>query len=163
NFVRIDFRSTQRRFVLKELFAFNRNVLLEGDRLLPDTDADGLSDEQEIALGTDPRSEDSDGDNFNDKLEHVLRTLGTDPTRTTLRRGASSRTECTSRTSARPRTSARATTSASPTSPWWTRSTAASGQGSTTSTSTSARSPKARSRATASSTSRRYAYNIFHP
>ena len=36
------------------------------DLLTEDTDEDGLSDEEEIALGTDPHNPDSDGDGFFD-------------------------------------------------------------------------------------------------
>lgn len=80
---RIDFRSTQRLFVMKELLAFNRNAVAEGRELLPDSDADGLSDREEDELGLDALEPDSDGDFFGDKLEHMLRTLGLDPTATT--------------------------------------------------------------------------------
>jgi hypothetical protein len=79
----IDFRSTQRLFVMKEFLAFNRNAIPQGLELLPDSDADGLSDGEEDALGLDPLEPDSDGDWFNDKIEHILRVLNTDPTRTT--------------------------------------------------------------------------------
>jgi len=46
------------------------------DPLDPDTDADGLSDGEEIALGTDPTDTDTDGDGLTDSEEVVL---GTDP------------------------------------------------------------------------------------
>ncbi|MCK6546010.1 VWA domain-containing protein [Myxococcota bacterium] len=82
-FSRIDFRSTQRLFVMKELFAFNRNAMPADLELVADSDADGLSDTEEDDLGLDALEPDSDGDYFGDKLEHVLRTLGLDPTRTT--------------------------------------------------------------------------------
>lgn len=79
NFSRIDFRSTQRLFVLKELLAFNRNAIAGPSGFLVDSDADGLSDEEELALDLDLRSEDTDGDSYNDRLEHLLRTLNLDP------------------------------------------------------------------------------------
>ncbi|MBI5489232.1 MAG: VWA domain-containing protein [Deltaproteobacteria bacterium] len=41
-----------------------------------DTDADGLSDDDEAILGTDPTLEDTDGDGFSDGVEHLA---GTDP------------------------------------------------------------------------------------
>jgi hypothetical protein len=83
SFARIDFRSTQRLFVMKEMLAYNRNAVAKGLELLADSDADGLSDSEEDGLGLDALAPDSDGDYFNDKLEHILRVLGTDPTRTT--------------------------------------------------------------------------------
>lgn len=84
NYARIDFRSTQRLFVLKEFLAFNRNAIPTENGFLADSDADGLSDEEEMLLGLDPRSEDTDGDWYNDRLEHLLRTLGLDPTVSTV-------------------------------------------------------------------------------
>jgi hypothetical protein len=42
----------------------------------PDTDHDGLPDDEEIALGTDPSKEDTDGDGVTDGVEVVA---GTDP------------------------------------------------------------------------------------
>ena len=44
-----------------------------------DTDTDGLVDEAEAAIGSDPLSRDTDDDGFNDLLEHRLRTSGYDP------------------------------------------------------------------------------------
>ncbi len=46
------------------------------DRDDPDIDGDGLTNEEELALGTDPRNPDSDGDGLNDGAEVAL---GTDP------------------------------------------------------------------------------------
>ena len=43
---------------------------------MPDTDHDGLSDELERSLGTDPRKRDSDGDGLSDSREHRF---GSDP------------------------------------------------------------------------------------
>jgi hypothetical protein len=82
NFVAIDFRSTQERFVVKEFLVHNRNVIAHADHLYADSDGDGLSDEEEMAIGTNPLLEDTDGDQFNDRLEHLLTTLGLDPLKT---------------------------------------------------------------------------------
>jgi len=79
NLSRIDFRSTQERFVLKEFIALNRNSLPTENGLVPDSDADGLSDREEDELGLDPLVTDTDGDFFNDRLEHQFQTLGFDP------------------------------------------------------------------------------------
>lgn len=83
---RIDFRSTQRLFVLKEFLVTNRNALATESGFVPDTDADGLSDAMEVRLNDtgaafvlDPLNPDSDGDFYNDRLEHLLRPLGLDP------------------------------------------------------------------------------------
>lgn len=86
---RIDFRSTQRRFVLKGFIADNRAALATENGLVADSDADGLSDETEIRLSglnaagqtitLDPAEPDTDGDFFSDKVEHLLRTVGLDP------------------------------------------------------------------------------------
>jgi hypothetical protein len=79
NLSRIDFRSTQERFLLKEFIAVNRNSLPTENGLVPDSDADGLSDAEERELGLDALFADTDGDSFNDRLEYQFQTLGFDP------------------------------------------------------------------------------------
>jgi hypothetical protein len=79
NFSNIDFRSTQRIFVVKEFLAYNRNASPTESGFLPDTDGDGLTDIEEDELGTNAISGDTDGDSYNDRLEHLLRSLGLDP------------------------------------------------------------------------------------
>lgn len=79
NLSRIDFRSTQQRFLLKEFIAVNRNSLATENGLVPDSDADGLSDREEDELGLDALNPDTDGDFYNDRLEHQFQTLGFDP------------------------------------------------------------------------------------
>ncbi|MEQ9498998.1 MAG: hypothetical protein RIT81_19110 [Deltaproteobacteria bacterium] len=80
NFAHIDFRSTQRLFVLKEFLVYNRNAIPTLNGFEPDSDADGLSDAEEALIaGLDPLNADTDFDFFNDKLEHLLRPLGMDP------------------------------------------------------------------------------------
>lgn len=76
---RIDFRSTQRLFVLKEFLVVNRNAIPTVNGFLADTDGDGLADVDEDILGTNALDPDSDGDGYGDRLEHLLRILGTDP------------------------------------------------------------------------------------
>jgi len=41
----------------------------EGDEPFIDSDGDGLSDEEEIAMGLDPNSDDTDGDGYTDGTE----------------------------------------------------------------------------------------------
>jgi len=72
----ISFASVQRELTLKRFFAFNRNALARGGQQYVDSDGDGLSDEEEKAIGTDPLNPDTDGDHLNDGLE---RAAGLDP------------------------------------------------------------------------------------
>lgn len=91
---RIDFGSSQQRFVLKEFIVNNRNALPSEFGLRVDTDGDGLSDAEEDAIrnpnpnldlaagevaGLDALSADTDGDFYNDRLEQLLRPLGLNP------------------------------------------------------------------------------------
>lgn len=48
-------------------------------RFLPDSDFDGVSDEDEFRIMSNPRVADSDGDGFGDLLEFRFRTSGLDP------------------------------------------------------------------------------------
>ena len=48
-------------------------------RFLPDSDYDGVSDEDEFRIMSNPRVADSDGDGFGDLLEFRFRTSGLDP------------------------------------------------------------------------------------
>lgn len=54
---------------LKTVVAFNRNAIARAGKLLVDSDGDGLSDEDEAALGTDPTTPDTDGDGLQDGIE----------------------------------------------------------------------------------------------
>ena len=72
----ISFASVQRELSIKRFFAFNRNALARGGQQLVDSDGDGLSDEEEKAIGTDPLNPDTDGDGLGDGLE---RAAGLDP------------------------------------------------------------------------------------
>lgn len=65
----INYTSLHRQLVLKRLVAFNRNSIARSGRLLPDSDGDGLPDEDEAARGTDPRLPDTDDDGLMDGLE----------------------------------------------------------------------------------------------
>lgn len=89
NFLRIDFTSIQRVFTLKNLVLTNINAInrLEFDdvpgvgvgRGIPDTDGDGLSDAEELNIGTVDTATDTDGDGFGDFLEVRLSASGFDP------------------------------------------------------------------------------------
>ncbi len=54
---------------LKTVVAYNRNTIARAGSLLVDSDGDGLSDEDEIKLGTDPTNPDTDGDGLMDGIE----------------------------------------------------------------------------------------------
>ena len=72
----ISFASVQRELTIKRFFAFNRNALARAGQQLVDSDGDGLSDDEERAIGTDPLNPDTDGDGLGDGLE---RAAGLDP------------------------------------------------------------------------------------
>jgi len=72
----ISFASVQRELSIKRFFAFNRNALARGGQQFVDSDGDGLSDEEEKTIGTDPLNPDTDGDGLGDGLE---RAAGLDP------------------------------------------------------------------------------------
>ncbi len=65
----LSYAPLQRTLKLKRLIALNRNTLARGGVLQVDSDGDGLSDEQEAAIGTNPRLVDTDGDGLSDGVE----------------------------------------------------------------------------------------------
>lgn len=80
NFLDIGFNSFRRTFQLKSFLVENRNArpfVNLGDSM--DSDGDGLSDQEELLIGTSEVVFDSDGDGFNDQLENGLRNAGFDP------------------------------------------------------------------------------------
>jgi hypothetical protein len=88
NFLKIDFTTIRRIFTLKNLIVSNASARPKLDffgakdrigRGIPDTDGDGLSDDEEKQLGTNPFLIDTDGDGFNDLLEVRLSSSGFDP------------------------------------------------------------------------------------
>ena len=95
NFLFIDFTSFKRIFAMKSFLAANLSAApfslaigvdpkVQSDdptlaRGIIDSDADGLPDEQEKLIGTDPEQQDTDGDGFSDLLEHRLTLSGLDP------------------------------------------------------------------------------------
>jgi hypothetical protein len=72
----VNLSSLQRDLALKRFFAFNRNALARVGQQLVDSDGDGLSDDEEKLIGTDPLNYDTDGDGLGDGLE---RKMGLDP------------------------------------------------------------------------------------
>lgn len=78
-FSEINLDSTQSVFLRRQLIVSNRNALATAKGLVPDSDGDGLSDEEERILGTSPTNPDTDGDFLNDRIEHLLRKTGLDP------------------------------------------------------------------------------------
>lgn len=83
NFLEFDIRSLQTPQALVGYLATNQRSVLGADgAYLPDSDGDGLSDEDEAEIGTNIRNADSDpdaGDGYGDFLEHRLRSEGFDP------------------------------------------------------------------------------------
>lgn len=95
NFLFVDFTSFKRVFAMKSFLAANLNAapfslaigvdpgVTSDDPTLAkgiiDSDADGLPDELEFLIGTDPAQQDTDGDGFSDLLEHRLTLSGFDP------------------------------------------------------------------------------------
>jgi hypothetical protein len=78
-FSAVNLDSTQSVFQRKQLIVSNRNALARVDGPEIDGDADGLSDAEELRLGTDPRLADTDGDLLSDRVEDQLRAVGLDP------------------------------------------------------------------------------------
>ncbi len=88
NFLKFDFTSIRRVFTLKSLLAVNLNarpsLVFAGrndriGRASPDSDGDGLSDDEELNVGTDRLIQDTDDDGFSDFLEVRLASSGFDP------------------------------------------------------------------------------------
>ncbi|HEY8207118.1 MAG TPA: calcium-binding protein [Myxococcaceae bacterium] len=65
----INYSSLQQSMVLKHLIGFNRNALSLGGEVLVDSDGDGLSDDYETLIGTEPITLDTDGDGIMDGIE----------------------------------------------------------------------------------------------
>jgi hypothetical protein len=65
----LNFTSLRKSLVLKRIFAFNRSVISRAGEMLVDSDGDGIPDNDEIAMGLDPRNSDTDGDGLGDGVE----------------------------------------------------------------------------------------------
>jgi hypothetical protein len=79
NFLNFDLGAVRQGYVIKDIMATNLNAPDEspaaplgwdgGPTDAADSDEDGLTDAQEVALGTDPNNPDTDGDGFSDGVE----------------------------------------------------------------------------------------------
>ncbi len=67
---------SRRPYVFQSFYASNLSAPPESGLGDVDSDGDGLTDAQEIALGTDPHNKDTDGDGFSDGVEVHARHLG---------------------------------------------------------------------------------------
>jgi thrombospondin type 3 repeat protein len=81
NFHYLDLHVEYDALVPRTFLISNRNTKVHAGRVVADSDADGLSDQQELELMTDPARPDSDGDQLDDLLESLLKHSGLDPLR----------------------------------------------------------------------------------
>lgn len=66
-------------FLTKSFVVTNLSAITTNEGAIPDSDSDGLSDEEEPIYGTDPTRRDTDGDGLGDKVELLLSTVGVNP------------------------------------------------------------------------------------
>jgi len=90
SFLNVNYASVKKPYGLKNLFAFNENAETLTGHLRLDSDADGISDEEERAIGSCPfdaagrtcakgNGKDTDGDGYTDLFELRMRAWGFDP------------------------------------------------------------------------------------
>lgn len=60
------------RFALKEIWITNPHTIWDGNVLTADSDADGISDQKEIMIGSDPHMYDTDGNGVGDGVEYRI-------------------------------------------------------------------------------------------
>jgi hypothetical protein len=78
DFLAVDVDRPSSRLVLREIVVMNDNALLRGPVPEADSDGDGLTDAEEIKLGTDPLNGDTDGDGVGDGIEVRLASPGSE-------------------------------------------------------------------------------------
>ena len=78
DFLAVDVAQPGSRLVLRDVVVMNANTLLRGPAPVADSDGDGLSDEEEAKLGTDPLNPDSDGDGVGEGIESRLAATGSE-------------------------------------------------------------------------------------
>jgi len=76
NFLSLRLGGVKRAFLIQDIHVYNLNARPESELLAPDSDADGLTDAEELNVGTDPTRRDSDGDGFSDGVEEYYRARG---------------------------------------------------------------------------------------
>jgi hypothetical protein len=64
-----DFSTIRRSYLQRFFLATNTSMVSNGKVQLVDSDGDSLTDQEEMAMGTDPTKRDTDGDGCNDALE----------------------------------------------------------------------------------------------
>lgn len=69
DFLAVDVDRPGSRLVLRQISAMNNNALLRGKTPEADSDGDGLTDAEEVPLGTDPLNPDTDADSVGDGIE----------------------------------------------------------------------------------------------
>ncbi len=79
DFLEINYRSLKQPRVVTDFYADNTSSPPGAEGFLIDTDGDGLTDAEELAIGTSPRNNDTDGDGYRDGLEWKRRAYGLDP------------------------------------------------------------------------------------
>ncbi len=75
----LDIQSARNVFVKKSLIVTNLNARHTNEGEVADSDQDGIADDKESLIGTDPTLRDTDGDGIGDKVEALLSTVGLDP------------------------------------------------------------------------------------
>lgn len=81
DFLHVDYTSIRRPWTLSNFIVYNTSVVPSdtGEGFLPDSDRDGLGDDEEFDQGTDRVNPDTDGDGYGDFIEVRNRAAGFDP------------------------------------------------------------------------------------